>query len=311
MQVGLYFTALDVVFGASAWQPGTEISLTERLADATIIAGLDFPVVEFGDVNGDGADDILIGLPTYYGEPAPPSWFTGNVNIYLGSTALHGQISQPDVVISGLPVPQPLHPIFQTTLGDHLGESMTVSDVNGDGLPDLLIGAPGITSNAHGKVLYMSRAYLIIGSPEIKSGATIETARSQQDATISFDAKTSSFGRRVASGDFNGDGIGDLLVAYEGTAYVYFSGPLRAPEITSAKYRANANELAITGKDITGAARVEINGVVIDRSVAFDAEQGKLIVQGTPAELNLRAGKNQVVVLRQGARSNAIKIKVK
>lgn len=309
-ETGLNFTALDVIFGAANWKPGTTISLTERPADATIIAGFNYTVIQVADVNGDGINDVLVGRPTHYGA-APPTWFAGDVSIFFGAPALGGVISQPGAVITGLPIPEPFHPAFQTVLGDNLGQSLAVGDVNGDGVPDLLVGAPGATTNDNGKVLYMNRAHVIIGSPEMKPGARIATARAEQDVTISFDTKTSGFGRRVATGDFNGDGVQDILVSNDGVAYVYFSGPLRAPQLTSAKYRAAAGELTIFGKDFTGSARVEINGVVIDRPVSFDAEQGRLTVQGGAAELNLHGGKNQIVVLRKGARSNAVAVKIK
>ena len=308
---GLYLTVLDIVFGASDWKAGKVVSLATQTPDATVVAGFNYSVIQIGDVNGDGIADILTGVPTYYGEPAPPAWFTGSVNIFFGSPSLRGSVSQPDMVIAGLPVPAGFRPVSYGPLGDHLGESIAVSDVNGDGVPDILIGAPGVTTNDKGRVRYTSRAYLIIGSAETKRGTVIQTVRSQQDVTISFDATASGFGRRIASGDFNGDGIRDVLVASDAVAYVYFSGPLRPAVISSAQYKSGAAALSILGTDFTGAARVEINGLTVDRDVAFDAEQGKLVMQGSRSELNLHDGKNQVVVIRKGVRSNAVKIKMK
>ena len=92
---------------------------------------------------------------------------------------------------------------------------------------------------------------------------------------------------------------------------VYFVAPLRAPEVTAAKYKSKAGELTIFGLDFTGAARIEVNGVLIAQPVAFDAAENTLVLRGTPAQLNLRDGRNQVVVIRKGTRSNAVKIKVK
>ncbi|HEU4389560.1 MAG TPA: FG-GAP repeat protein [Blastocatellia bacterium] len=310
--IGVFFTNLQIIFGSADWRAGTRVSLRERPADAIIGAGYLYnSTLQVGDITGDGISDILSGEPEYFGEPAPPTWFTGNVNVYFGSAQLAGSISQPDMTIAGLLAPQPFHPVYQVTLGDHLGQSLAVSDLNGDGRPDLLIGAPGATSDNKGRVQYMSRAHIVIGSREIKHGARIETMRTQQDVTISFDARTGGVGRRVASGDFNGDGVRDILVASDTAGYVYFSGPLRAPEIASAKYKAGAAQLTILGTDFTGASRVEINGALIDRAVTFDAEQSRLVLQGTPAELNLVDGKNTLVIIRKGARSNAVKIKMK
>ena len=182
-------------------------------------------------------------------------------------------------------------------------------DINGDGVPDILIGAPGATSNENGRFEYLSRAYVILGSTEIKSGAQINTGQSQQDITISFSSKTSGVGRQVGSGDFNGDGVSDILVGSDSAVYVFFGGPLRPPEITKAKYRSSSSDVIIFGTDLTGSARVEINGVVVDREVSFDPDTNKLVLHGDPSELNLRDGKNQVAVIRKGARSNTIKLK--
>ncbi|HKP11744.1 MAG TPA: hypothetical protein VJZ91_06520, partial [Blastocatellia bacterium] len=304
-------TTVDVAFGSPDWQSGTEISWATRPPDASINAGIGTAIVQVGDVNGDGTADILAGFPWYGGEPAPPAWFPGSVHIFLGSASLRGTIDDVDVVIAGLPMPRLFRPIDRNTLGDHLGEAMAVGDVNGDGHADILIGAPGETSNDNGIVIGLSRAHVIIGSPELRRGTRIETFGAQQDATISFSPKANDFGSRVETADFNGDGIRDILVSNNHSAYVYFGGPLRAPEVSAAKYKPKTGELTVFGNDLNGAARAEINGVLIDVPAVFDADRGALILHGTPAELNLRDGKNQIALTRKGARSNAVKIKVK
>jgi hypothetical protein len=93
--------------------------------------------------------------------------------------------------------------------------------------------------------------------------------------------------------------------------YVYFGAPLRPPQITQAKYRSGAEELTVTGTDFTGAAHVEINGVSIDREVTFRPDQNQLVLHGSRAQLNLQDSKNQITVIRKGARSNTNKVKMK
>ena len=91
---------------------------------------------------------------------------------------------------------------------------------------------------------------------------------------------------------------------------VFFGGPVRAPEITKAKYSKNSSKLLVIGTDFTGSARVEINGVVIDREVTFEPDENRLVLRGLESELNLRHGKNDIVVIRKGARSNVVRLKV-
>jgi len=308
-RLGLPFTMLDTVFGSPDLKGGVEVSLSDGQAGASVLVGSPFAIAT-GDVNGDGIDDILAGEPTYSGEPAPPAWFSGSVGIIFGSHSMRGTVNRTDEFIFGIPPPNPFHPIYQTTLGDHLGESIAVSDINGDGAPDILIGAPGLTSDKKGRVTNLGRVHVILGSTDIKSGAQINTAQSQQDITISFDSDASGVGRQIGSGDFNGDGVSDILVASSSSVYVFFGGPLRAPEITKAKYRSGSSEVSIFGTDFTGLTRVEINGLVVDRQVSFDPDTNKLLLNGTRSELNLHDGKNQVAVIRKGSRSNTVKLKM-
>jgi hypothetical protein len=304
------FNNSEIIKAQTSRQLPARIQAGETPADITVAEGSS-RVVGTGDVNGDGIDDILIGSPTYYGEPAPPPWFTGNVRIVLGSRSIRGTIDQADVFISGLPVPRLFRPVSQTTLGDHLGESLEVADINGDGISDILIGAPGATSDKKGRVEYLSRAHAILGSTEIRSGTGFEIARDQQDITVSFDSKTSGGGSRVGSGDFNGDGVSDILVGSHGAVHVFFGGGLRPPQISKAKYRKSSSELSIFGTDFTGSAHVEINGVVFDGQITFDLDENKLVLEGKKSDLNLKKGKNEVVVIRRGLRSNTIKLNVK
>jgi hypothetical protein len=148
-----------------------------------------YAVADAGDVNGDGVSDVISGAPGSGSDP-------GRAYVYSGATGrtiarLHGHRA-----------------------GEEFGAAVAgVGDVNGDGVPDLLVGAPG--SGIEGSPA--GRAYVI-------SGRTFRVIR-----VLSVHHLGDSFGTATdGSADLNGDGVPDLLVGAGdagpnrgGAAYVY------------------------------------------------------------------------------------------
>src|SRR5262249_19916564 len=135
--------------------------------------------------------------------------------------------------------------------------------------------------------------------------------------TIRRPAGTLSQISLAGSGDFNGDGISDIVVEsfpkediFHGTAYIFFGAPLRAPAIASAQFREDLSQLLLTGSDFNGATRVEVNGSVLELEPLFDRDQGTLTFEGSEQQLNLHSGRNKVVVIRGSARSNRVKLRL-
>jgi hypothetical protein len=150
----------------------------------------------------------------------------------------------------------------------NFGNSVTSGDIDGDGLSDVIIGAPGETSNATGGghvYVFLGKTTGFPGTPIVLSGNPVS-------------APGQAFGTAVASaGDFNGDGRDDLVIGAPGATYlcgspsanqrcglVYFfvgdaSGtPMQAPAFTlqgdSAGDGANSNFAATVSSagDIDG-----------------------------------------------------------
>jgi hypothetical protein len=78
-----------------------------------------------GDIDGDGYDDLLVGAPM-----AGTADLTGAV--YLVNGPLTGTL---DLVDADAKLVGEAH-------HDHAGLSIASADVNGDGIPDILVGAP-------------------------------------------------------------------------------------------------------------------------------------------------------------------------
>jgi hypothetical protein len=150
-----------------------------------------------GDFNGDGNTDLLIGAPFANGaNGARPA--AGQAYILYGPLSGDIDLSQrkPDVRI------------FGGATGDNLGAGVAVGDLNGDGIDDIIVGAPH--SNGLPEVrTHMGMAYVIFGGPHIAS--TVDTSAGQQDFDLAPAEGFSQLGRTFAVADVNGDGIADLI----------------------------------------------------------------------------------------------------
>lgn len=153
-----------------------------------------------GDFNGDGVDDLLLGAPFGDG-PDNSREDAGEAYVIFGSGALGAEIrlgrGAADLTIFGaLP-------------GDNLGFSVFGGDLNGDGMDDVIVGAPG--SNALTNIRTdMGEAYVIFGSPFL--GGTVDLAEIEQDFTFRPAEGFTRVGTTFAVGDVNEDGISDLIM---------------------------------------------------------------------------------------------------
>ncbi len=157
-----------------------------------------FSVAPAGDMNGDGARDLLIGA--HYNDAGGAT--AGAVYVVFGKTG--GGVVDLDNVARGVGGFR----IVGQAAGDQAGWSVAaLGDMNGDGRGELLIGAP---TNAGGGTK-SGAAFVVFGK------ATGTEVRLASLGTAGFrivgERGTDNAGWSVASaGDMNGDGRGDLVI---------------------------------------------------------------------------------------------------
>ena len=157
--------------GAQIAEPDAEI--LHDLTQGTAVDGFGWVVARIGDLDGDGAPELLL--------PAPWTPTTGDnagrVYVYSGAS---GEVLH---TVDGDP---------EDLLGYSVGDA---GDVNGDGTPDYIIGGTGGTSLTRpGRAMVLSGAdhsvlYDLAGDPGSGFGSSV-----------------------TGAGDVNGDGFGDFLV---------------------------------------------------------------------------------------------------
>ena len=180
-----------------------EIDLSMETAGATIygagkedLAGFALAVA---DVSGDGTGDVIVGAFWADG-PDDSRSRGGEVYAFFGSKSLGGALDlrrvRPDVIVYG------------ANGDDRLGEAVSVGDVNGDGIQDLVLPAP-FAAGLQNQAEVAGQTYAILGPPP----AEIDIARGEQDLTVYGTDTGDQLGHSLGSGDVDGDGFGDILLA--------------------------------------------------------------------------------------------------
>jgi hypothetical protein len=157
-----------------------------------------------GDVNNDGFDDIGVNnfLGTYAGRSQ-----CGALFVYFGHSASSGAFAdlRMDLFTTGTAGFR----IYGTSVAENVGlSSNSAGDFNGDGLKDLIVGSSS------------SKMYIIFGRRGVTTYVDIDLATYFDTANRGQVLVASgSYGSGCDSGplgDFDGDGISDIYLAYNG-----------------------------------------------------------------------------------------------
>lgn len=188
-----------------------------------------------GDFDGDGADDLAIGVPGDYasGEPA------GAVNVLygikgLGLSSVGNQLWHMNVSgVGGI-----------AKVGDEFGDSLAVGDFNGDSYDDLAIGASRfdislVNDVGAVNILYGSGDSLTIDGSDYFLHRWVAGESEYEEGD--------RFGYSLAAGDFNGDGKDDLAIGVPFEDLLKFSETLNGAGVVEELY-GTSDGLVATGR---------------------------------------------------------------
>lgn len=217
-----------LILGRKTWNSTYNIN---DIKQATFVAPTSPNHVGYiGDINGDGYDDMGIGIPTHYiWEDPPPYYIRSYVFIVFGSaspSSVPSLLTGADASILGSSV----NALTDSASADWFGNALRYAgDINADGYDDFIVSS--YEDPAGGNDL--GRTYLFYGKT---SGWILNAAKTDADASfigIVSNTRIGTFGSSHFRSDFNYDGYDDIYyggtgnqtnISYGGSTYLFF-GP--------------------------------------------------------------------------------------
>ena len=254
-----------VIFGGSSLGAGGAIQLSDLNGDnGFVINGfggrdfLGFSVSSAGDVNEDGVEDLVLGASRDGGYDY---WNEGYVVFGHPSLGAPGALRVEDLdggngyVING-----------SSPSGLAGSAVSSAGDVNGDGVDDLIIGAPA--ADPGGERTVAGQSFVLFGHSGLGANGAIHLAERDglNGFVINGAVARERAGTSVAgAGDVNDDGVDDVIIgaplaspngeAYAGKCYVVFGRRM---------YPTDCNESGVLDQcDIASGASLDCNDTAV------------------------------------------------